>query len=286
MAIDKIGGFTVLATLGAGAHSSILHIRREEDGREYALKVVNIDAAEDKKFLDQARHEYRVGQMFSHPNLIRVYALDLEKGLFGFGAVKKAKLLLEFAKGTTLDAAKILKPAKLLRVFEKVAAALVHMHLRGVCHADLKPNNIMVGRGAAVKVLDYGLAWVKGEPKDRVQGTVEYMAPETAEHKMVNERTDIFNLGATMYRLVTLQLPPSVLAPMDGVKMSEKTYKAAYRPVTSLNPGCPPAFADLIHQCMAFKALGRPESMAVVHAELERLADAAEAKLDPAELEE
>lgn len=286
MAIDRIGAFTVLATLGAGAHSSILHVRREEDGREYALKVVTIGGAEDKKFLDQAKHEYRVGQMFSHPNLIRVYCLELEKGFLGFGGVKKAKLLLEFAKGTTLDKVKILKPAKLLRVFEKVAAALVHMHLRGVYHADLKPNNIVLGRGMAVKVLDYGLAWIKGEPKDRVQGTVEYMAPETAEHKMVNERTDIFNLGATMYRLVTLQLPPSVLSPMEGVKMSEKTYKAAFRPVPSLNPGCPADFADLIHRCLSYKALARPESMKDVHGELEKMADAAEASLDPAELEE
>jgi serine/threonine protein kinase len=286
MPIDKIGAFTVLATLGAGAHSSILHVRRAEDGREYALKVVPIDGAEDKKFLDQAKHEYRVGQMLSHPNLIRVHALELEKGLFGLGAVKKAKLLLEFAKGQTLDTVKILKPAKLLRVFEKVAAALVHMHLRGVYHADLKPNNIMLGRGMAVKVLDYGLAWIQGEPKDRVQGTAEYMAPETADHKMVNERTDIFNLGATMYRLVTLRLPPSVLSPMEGVKMSEKTYKGVYQPVPSLNPGCPADFADLIHQCMAYKALARPKSMQVVHAALERMADAAEADLAPAELEE
>ena len=286
MAIDKIGAFTVLATLGAGANSSVLHIRREEDGREYALKVVAIESADDKKFLEQAKHEYRVGQMLSHPNLIRVHALELEKGMFGFGAVKKAKLLLEFAKGTTLDKVKLLKPAKLMRVFEKVAAALVHMHLRGVYHADLKPNNVMLGRGLAVKVLDYGLAWIKGEPKDRVQGTVEYMAPETAEHKMVSERTDIFNLGATMYRLVTLQLPPSVLSPMEGVKMSAKTYQSAFKPVPTLNPGCPAELADLIHHCLAYKALGRPESMAVVHAALERMAAAAESLLDPAELEE
>ena len=65
-----------------------------------------------------------------------------------------------------------------------------------------------------MKVIDYGLAWIKGEPKDRVQGTPEYMAPETVEHKLINERTDIYNFGATMYRLVTLQLPPSGVA--DG----------------------------------------------------------------------
>ena len=98
--------------------------------------------------------------------------------------------------------------AKLVQVFERIADGLTHMHKQGVFHADLKPNNLILGRGTRVKVIDYGLAWIKGEPKDRVQGTPEYMAPETVEHKLINERTDIYNFGATMYRLVTLQLPP------------------------------------------------------------------------------
>ena len=76
----------------------------------------------------------------------------------------------------------------------------------------MKPNNILLSRSADVKIIDYGLAWIKGEPKERVQGTPEYMAPETGRHKLINERTDIFNFGATMYRLVTFRLPPSTLA--------------------------------------------------------------------------
>lgn len=285
MPIEKIGSFSVLGTLGSGAHSSILHIRRAEDSREYALKVVNIDGPEDKKYLEQVQHEYRVGQMLSHANTIRVYCLELEKGFLGFGGVKKAKLLLEYAKGETLDKLRILKPAKLLRVFEKVAAALVHMHLRGVYHGDLKPNNIMLGRGTAVKVLDYGLAWIRGEAKGRVQGTPEYMAPETLEHKLVNERTDIYNFGATMYRMATLQLPPSVVG-LDGGPVGEKGFKAAMKSVRSLNPGCNAELAELIQKCIAYKALERPESMDAIHKVLDRLADEAEAKLDPDELEE
>ena len=55
------------------------------------------------------------------------------------------------------------------------------MHKQGVFHADLKPNNLIHDRGTQVKVIDYGLAWIKGEAKDRVQGTPEYMAPETVD---------------------------------------------------------------------------------------------------------
>ena len=285
MKIDKIGKVQILNTLGQGAHSSIVHVRRSEDGREYALKLVPIESDEDKKYLEQAKHEYRVAQMLNHPSLVKIYCFETESDwLF---RVKKAKLLIEFVAGQTLDKAKVLNPAKLLRIFEKVAAGLVHMHKQGVNHADMKPNNIMLGRGTNAKILDYGLAWVKGEPKDRVQGTLEYMAPETAQHKLINERTDIFNFGATMYRLVTLQLPPSVVSDLPGVDMTEKTYRSLVKPVKELNPGCPEAFANLIHKCMSYNALKRPERMSEVQGLLDQMADEAAAKLpDPSSIED
>jgi serine/threonine protein kinase len=287
MAFGKIGSFSVLNTLGSGAHSSILHIRREADGREYALKVVPIEDPSDKKYLDQAEHEFRVGQMLNHPNLVKVYTLELEKGLFGLGAVKKAKLLIEFVNGETLDNVKLMKQAKLLRVLEKVAGGLAHMHSKDVIHGDVKPNNIMLGRGLNVKIIDYGLATIKGEGKGRIQGTAEYMAPETAEHKLISERSDIFNFGVTMYRLTTFKMPPSIFSDMPGTLVSEKKYLAALKPVYDLNPIASRHFADLIHRCMSYKATMRPESMKLVQETLARLADEAEAKLDdPAELED
>src|SRR5437868_6368305 len=125
MSAEKIGKFQVLETLGTGAHSTILRVRREADGKEYALKVVPVAGDEDKKYLDQARHEYRIGQMLNHPNLVKVFTFETESDwLF---RVKKAKLLVEYVNGKTLDKYPLLNVAKLLRVFEKVAAGLVHM---------------------------------------------------------------------------------------------------------------------------------------------------------------
>ena len=101
MSVDRIGKFQVLDTLGAGAHSSILRILRVEDGREYALKIVPVDGDGDKKYLDQLRHEHRVGHMLDHPSLVKVYCLETESDwLF---RVKKGKLLIEYVPGTTLD---------------------------------------------------------------------------------------------------------------------------------------------------------------------------------------
>src|SRR5262245_1818065 len=99
--IDKIGKVHVLDTLGSGAHSSILHVRREAELRQYALKLVTIEKKDDLKYLEQAKHEYRVGRMLSHPNLVKVYCLEVETGWFS--GPKKARLLIEYVPGKTMD---------------------------------------------------------------------------------------------------------------------------------------------------------------------------------------
>jgi serine/threonine protein kinase len=270
MTIGPIGKFQVLGTLGSGAHSSILHVRRSKDSKQYALKVVPLAGKEDFKFLEQAQHEFKVAQMLHHPTLIKVYALETPRDwLF---RIRKVHLLIEYVNGKTLDTMKGLSLPQLVQIFEKVAAGLAHMHRRGVCHADLKPNNLMLSRAGDVKILDYGLARVKGEARDRVQGTPEYMAPEQARGGTVNERTDLFNLGATMYRLMTFRLPPNTLTAIDGVPMDAKAYHGLLKPIQECNPESPRPLCNLIHRCLSFKAQQRPQNAGEVQEELGKLA--------------
>jgi serine/threonine protein kinase len=266
----RIGKFQVVGVLGAGAHSKIVQIRRSTDGANYALKIVPIAGPDEKKFLDQAEHEFRVAQMLDHPHLIKVYALETTKDwLF---RVTKVQLLIEYVNGKTLDAIPRLPLPKLVQVFERVARGLVHMHRRGVAHGDLKPNNVLVGPAGAVKVIDYGLAHIKGELKDRIQGTPEYMAPETAQHKMVNERSDIFNLGGALYRMVTTKFPPRVLSDRS-LPLDAKTWQSLLKPVNELTPGVPAPLCELIHACLAFDVTKRPGRMSEVQGALDRIAD-------------
>jgi serine/threonine protein kinase len=268
----RIGKFQVLGQLGTGAHSTILHVRRSADSTHYALKVVPITGPQDQKFREQAEHEFRVARMFDHPNLIKVYALEAVRDwLF---RVNKLHLLIEYVNGKTLDTIPRLPIPKLVQVFEKVASGLVHMHRRGVFHADLKPNNILLSRTGEVKVIDFGLAWIRGEGKDRVQGTPEYMAPEQAKHRHVNERTDIYNLGATMYRMVTMRLPPSVAADKDsGLPIDAKAWKKLLKPVQEYAPDAPKPLCDLINKCLSFNAHDRPERASEVQGQLDHLAE-------------
>jgi eukaryotic-like serine/threonine-protein kinase len=268
---EAIGKFQILGKLGTGANSTILHIRRSADSKQYALKVVPINGPKDQKFLDQAQHEFEVAQLLDHENLIKIYRLETPKDwLF---RIRKVHLLIEYVNGKTLDTLPRVALPKLAQVFVKVAAGLTHMHRRGVFHADLKPNNILLSRSADVKVIDYGLAWIKGEHKGRVQGTPEYMAPETARHSHVNERTDIYNFGATMYRLVTFRHPPSVIAERGGPPIDSKTHASLLRPVQEFNPEAPPALCELIHRCLAYNPQNRPERVSEIQGALDHLAD-------------
>jgi len=284
-AYKPIGKFQVLGNLGKGAHSTILHIRRNLDSKQYALKVVPIGGKDDRKFLEQAHHEFRVAKMLDHPNLTKIYALETTRDwLFRTHALH---LLIEYVNGKTLDTIPLLPPPKLVRIFLQVAAAMVHMHRRGVYHADLKPNNIMLTRTGEVKIIDFGLAWVKGEYKGRVQGTPEYMAPEQVKSGTINEQTDIYNLGATMYRLVTCRHPPSNVPDTNDLPFDPKIRERLLRPVQEYNPKAPPQLCDVIHRCLAARPSQRPERMSEVQGILDHLMDelGAEAEQTAGEME-
>lgn len=268
--ISAIGKYQVVGTLGKGAHSTILHVRRAADARDYALKVVTLDEPGDEKFVDQAKHEFRVAQMLGHPNLIKIHCLELKRNLLF--KVKKAEVLIEYVNGKTLDAVPVPQD-ELVPVFAQVAAGLAHMHRRNVFHADLKPNNILYGKRGEVKIIDYGLAWIKGEPKDRVQGTPEYMAPETVKSKVISERTDIYNFGATMYRITTLKLPPSVVPGTDSLRVGSKTFANLLTPVQELNKAVPTRLCDLIHRCLSYDPEKRPGRVGEVLEELTQIAN-------------
>lgn len=259
---ETIGAFQVLSELGKGAHSTIYQIRRQSDNRQFALKMVPIDSKEDQKFHEQAQLELRVGQKLDHVNLIKVYALETQKDWFF--RVKKVHVLIEYVNGRTLDQWPKLSLPWLVQAFAKIAAGLVHMHRRNIYHADLKPNNIMLSRVGEIKIIDYGLAWIKGEPKERVQGTPEYMAPEQSKHKTVNELTDIYNFGATMYRMVTGKLPPPTLAGPNSPGINAKVFQDLLKPVKELMPGTPTKLCELIHHCLEYDSKNRPERVGEV----------------------
>ncbi len=193
--------YRVVNTLGTGAGSTILLISdKTAGGKRYALKVVRKQEPEDEVYVQQALTEFEAAKKLNHPAIAKVYDCRLKKAWF---KVKGVELLLEYVDGKTLDEIEAPELKQLVLIFCKVADAMSHMHRRGVFHGDLKPGNIMLAKNGQVKLIDFGTAWVRGQDKNRIQGTPQYLAPEQATEKVVDDKTDIYNLGATMYRMLT-----------------------------------------------------------------------------------
>jgi eukaryotic-like serine/threonine-protein kinase len=268
--VGAIGKYEILGTLGTGAHSTIFHIYRPADRKAYALKEVLIKERADHKFIDQAEHEYDVAQLLDHVNLIKIYALETVRNWYF--RIEKVHLLLEYVDGKTLDAFPRIPLPQLIQIFAQVADGLVHMHRRGICHADLKPNNVMLSRKGQVKIIDLGLAWIRGHGPGRAQGTPEYMAPEQLKDGVINEATDIYNFGATMYRLVTSHLP---LNTVDELNLPDgfRTTRKRQRPVQDYSPEAPPRLCELIHRCLSHEPYLRPGRASEIYGALDHLAE-------------
>jgi serine/threonine-protein kinase len=242
--------YRVLKPLGTGAGSTILLISdKTAGGQRYALKVVKRHHAEDDVYIAQAQLEYHVAQRLNHPSIVKIYDLRVKKSWFRITGVE---LLMEVVEGRTLDEIEAPGLNRLVLVFNQVAAALMHMHRRGVYHGDLKPSNIMVSNEGRVKLIDFGTAWIKGEEKNRVQGTPQYMAPEQAAERVVDERTDIYNLGATMYRMFTGRYA------QQGIPTAGEATLRKLTPPIQLLPSLPGTLNETILACLEINRDRRP----------------------------
>ncbi len=244
----------VVKPLGAGAGSTILEIAdRSRGGKRYALKVVKRQDADDDIYIAQAQHEFDVAQRLNHPAIARIYDIRVKRSLLL--KVTSVELLMELVDGKTLDEIEAPTLDKLVLIFDQVAGALAHMHRRGVYHGDLKPSNIMVTRDGQVKVIDFGTAWLKGEAKNRIQGTPQYIAPEQVTEKTVDARTDIYNFGATMYRMFTGRYANLAGAPVGDLG------KIRVDPPISINPNIPGTLNETIMACLQRNPYRRPAGM-------------------------
>ena len=254
--------YRVVNELGEGAGSKIFLISdKTSGGKRYALKVVRKLEPEDEIYIQQARTEYDASQKLNHPVIAKIYDFRQKKSWF---KVTGCELLMEYVEGKSLDEVEAPEIGQLVLIFCQVASALSHMHRRGVFHGDLKPHNIMLSKNGQVKLIDFGTAWIRGQDKNRVQGTPQYMAPEQAVEKVVNDKTDLYNLGATMYRMFTGQFVQRDY-PKPG------TERKVTLP-TKYNPRIPADLNALIVACLQSDPTKRPAGMFEVRDQLSKIA--------------
>jgi eukaryotic-like serine/threonine-protein kinase len=260
----KLSGmkYRVVSELGKGAGSTILLISdKTAGGKRYALKIVRKQGPEDDVYIQQAKTEFAAAQKLNHAAIAKIYDFRQRRSWF---KVTGCELLMEYVNGKTLDEVEAPKLGQLVLIFGQVASAMAHMHRRGVFHGDMKPHNVMLSKNGEVKLIDFGTAWIRGQDKNRIQGTPQYMAPEQVVEKVVDEKTDIYNLGATMYRMFTGRFVQQGIPTPGGERKVTLP--------TRHNPRIPADLSTLIVACLQSDASRRPASMVDVCDQLAKIA--------------
>jgi serine/threonine-protein kinase len=262
---QKILHYDVLEMLGEGAGSVIYKVTDPVTRQLYALKHVVRTETKDIRFVEQMEAEFELSRQFTHPNLRRSYDLKISKTMLL--KVTEAFLLMELFEGKSLD---VRPPASIMESIETImqtAKGLQAMHAMGYVHCDMKPNNILRSDTGQVKVIDFGQSCKIGTVKERIQGTPDYISPEQVKRKPVSHKTDIFNLGATMYWCLTGKTIPTLYTLDRG----DNSFLVDDRISTpqELNSRIPTALSNLVMDCIASKPEKRPPFMEDVIKRLE-----------------
>lgn len=250
-------GFEVIDFLGEGAGSMIYAATDPLSAQLYALKHVVVKKEKDQRFIEQLVTEYEVGSKVSHPLLRRSVDLKTTKSLLR--KVTEAALVMELFEGSSCEMRPPSSVPAIVSIFRQTAEALGAMHAVGYLHCDLKPNNILVSTDGRVKVIDLGQACTIGSVKKRIQGTPDFIAPEQVRCEPLSIQTDVYNLGATFYWMLSGRKLPTLFT----VKKSKNSFLMANSiPAPhELNPQVPENLSHLVMECVRIPAVKRPATM-------------------------
>jgi serine/threonine-protein kinase len=257
---DLVEGYRVLSELGKGAASLIYLVQDPRTKQIWAMKHVEKDSPKDQRFLDQAEAEYQVASKLDHPGIRRITRMIRKKRQFI--TVKELYLVMELVDGQSLERHRPTKMIEAVDIFHQVAQALAYMHERGFVHADMKPNNVIVSDQNVAKIIDLGQSCKTGTVKPRIQGTPDYIAPEQVHRRPITPKTDLYNLGASMYWVLTgTHIPTAMPKGNSLVSSLDDDFIERPRPVHELCPAVHPKLEELIMECVEVDASKRPNDM-------------------------
>jgi len=235
--------------------------------RTVALKFLPPEWSADPQAKERFIREARAAAALDHPNICAVHEIDEAEG--------RMFISMAFVEGESLSK-KIergfLKVEEAVDVGTQVAAGLKEAHLKGVVHRDIKSANIMIPGEGQAKILDFGLAKVRGgilvTKEGATMGTVAFMSPEQARGEAVDDRTDIWSLGVVLYQALTGRLPFS--GEHDQVVLHSILHEVP-KPLRTLRAGIPPVLERVVRRALEKKREERYQSAAELLADLVRV---------------
>jgi eukaryotic-like serine/threonine-protein kinase len=251
MQIEFLGDrYQLQDPIGRGGMATIYRARDVRMDRVVAIKVLREVYSTDPKFVRRFQVEAKAASALQHPNIVQVFDYGQTDGNY--------YIVMELVEGTDLRrylrSRGVLDVDRAIIIAHDVALGLSAAHRRGIVHRDVKPQNILVGRGGSIKLTDFGIASVyKDINAERLTttgmtlGTVQYYAPEQAQGEIVSPAADVYALGIVMYEMLTGH------PPFDGdspVAVAMQHIQDVPTPPSHINPNIPPALEEIILRCL------------------------------------
>ncbi|MEB3285060.1 MAG: HD domain-containing phosphohydrolase [Candidatus Sericytochromatia bacterium] len=198
------GRYKALSTLGEGGMGVVVLAEDSTNGARVALKVLDPKGKTEPAALAESallfKREFRAMSRFRHPNNCEVFDYGLLSG-------ERPYFTMEHVEGEGLDALLPLPESDVRAILRQLCRALNFIHRQGFVHGDLKPENVRLRPDGVVKLMDFGLVDVVGNSHGSIRGTIAYMAPEVAKGGRIDQRSDIYALGALLYHLLAGRPP-------------------------------------------------------------------------------
>lgn len=291
--------YELISPIGQGAMGTVFKARHTQLNKIVAIKLLTEELSEDQQALARFRREMQAVGQLQHPNIVQ--ALDAGE------ADGVEFLVMEHVHGIDIGRLTanggILEVADACEIVRQAALGLQHAHSQGLIHRDIKPSNLMLSRdvdGACrVKVLDLGLAMIVDSDEGteltdngQLMGTLKFMSPEQAEDTHnVDHRSDIYSLGATLFRLLTGRVPFSGSDAATPIKRLRALTTSSAPSIAEFRSDLPNELTELINRMLARHADDRPEQMSdvasvlVVFVENQQLVDVLTSSLDESQLQ-
>ena len=242
-----ISHYKILEKLGGGGMGVVYKAEDTKLKRTVALKFLPQDLSRDEESKERFIHEAQAASALDHNNICTIYEIDeTDDGqMFIAMACYDGETLKKKIEGG------LLKLEEAIDISLQISEGLSKAHEKDIVHRDLKPANVMLTKDGVVKILDFGLAKLRGQTKltklGTTLGTAPYMSPEQARGEEVDNRTDVFSLGVLLYEMLTGQLP------FKGDYHEAIIYSIMNEepePITGLRTGIPMELEKIVTKCL------------------------------------